>query len=49
MKNERAGWNKEDDNQDPYKLGDFDLRTRCPNCANLMETDEAGQVTEIVK
>src|SRR5438128_1480406 len=35
-KNMSVTWNPEDDNRDPYKLGEFDLRPRCPNCANLM-------------
>src|SRR5207245_3911671 len=41
MKNQNVTWNPEDDNRDPYKLGEFDIRPRCPNCANLMESDEA--------
>ena len=41
LKHQRVSWNKEDDNKDPYKLGEFDLRARCPNCANLMESEEA--------
>jgi hypothetical protein len=40
-KQQRVSWNAEDDNRDPYKLGEFDLRPRCPNCANLMESKEA--------
>jgi len=38
---QRVSWNAEDDNSDPYKLGEFDIRPRCPNCANLMESKEA--------
>src|SRR5262249_11257749 len=41
MKQQRVTWNAEDDNSDPYKLGEFDIRPRCPNCANLMESKEA--------
>ena len=37
----RVTWNKEDENSEGYKLGQFDLRARCPNCANLMESEEA--------
>jgi hypothetical protein len=40
-KHQRVTWNKEDEDKDPYKLGEFDLRARCPNCANLMESEEA--------
>lgn len=40
-KHQRVSWNKEDDDNRGYKLGEFDLRPRCPNCANLMESEEA--------
>ncbi|MCS7047177.1 MAG: zinc-ribbon domain-containing protein [Gemmataceae bacterium] len=38
---QRVTWNAEDDDKDPYKLGEFDVRARCPNCANLMESEDA--------
>jgi hypothetical protein len=38
---QRVTWDAADDNKDPYKLGDFDLRSRCPNCANLMASEDA--------
>ena len=38
---QRVTWNKEDEDSTGYKLGQFDLRARCPNCANLMESEEA--------
>ncbi len=38
---QRVSWDDADDNKDPYKLGDFDLRARCPNCANLMASEDA--------
>ncbi|GEM_PF-2815986 len=41
MKHQRVSWNKEDEDSTGYKLGQFDLRARCPNCANLMESEEA--------
>ena len=41
MKHQRVSWNKEDEDHTAYKLGQFDLRARCPNCANLMESEEA--------
>lgn len=33
-------WNEEE-NQDPYAVTNLDIRARCPNCANLMESEEA--------
>ena len=38
---QRVGWNKEDEDSTGYQLGEFDIRPRCPNCANLLESEEA--------
>src|SRR5262245_22810317 len=38
---QRVTWNKEDDDSTGYQLGEFDLRARCPNCANLLESEDA--------
>lgn len=38
---QRVTWNKEDEDSTGYQLGEFDLRARCPNCANLMESAKA--------
>jgi len=38
---QRVSWTKEDDNSNPYGLGEFDERPRCPNCANLLEHEKA--------
>ena len=38
---QRVSWDAEDDNHNPYDLGEFDERVRCPNCANLMEDNKA--------
>ncbi len=38
---QRVSWNKEDDDSTGYQLGEFDVRPRCPNCANLLESEEA--------
>ena len=40
-KHQRVSWNKEDEDSTGYQLGEFDLRARCPNCANLMESEDA--------
>ncbi len=40
-KQQRVSWSKEDEDSTGYQLGQFDLRARCPNCANLMESEEA--------
>jgi hypothetical protein len=38
---QRVVWTKEDDDGTPYKMGEFDERPRCPNCANLLEHSKA--------
>jgi hypothetical protein len=38
---QRVSWNKEDDDSSAYKMGEFDERPRCPNCANLLEHSKA--------
>jgi hypothetical protein len=41
MKKERVTWDKEDDNSNPYALGQFEDFPRCPNCANRLEHAKA--------
>jgi hypothetical protein len=38
---QRVTWTKDDEDSTAYQLGKFDIRPRCPNCANLMESEEA--------
>ena len=41
QQDQRTGWNPEDEDANPYDLGEFDERVRCPNCAKLMESEKA--------
>jgi hypothetical protein len=41
LKKERVTWDKEDENSNPYALGQFEDWPRCPNCANRLEHAKA--------
>jgi hypothetical protein len=34
-------WDEDDENSDPYAVTTLDVRARCPNCANPMESEKA--------
>lgn len=41
LKKERVTWDKEDENSNPYALGQFEDFPRCPNCANRLDHAKA--------